>query len=113
MKLTEVFSSELSDKEKVEAISIVVVKAREAYGNVDVDIEVPKVQTSEGYVSLTYLSDKDKVSLAELVVNEIKREVSSFTENTEGTVFDKEVERLLATNSVLTNLSVQTDSNYL
>ena len=113
-KLREIFTNEdMAASEKVGAIASIVEKARENYGNSDMDITIPEVSTCEGITDLSLMSDDDKVAIAERSVSNIIQTAVEFTKEEEGIVLDKEIERLVATNPVLVNLSEAVDSEYI
>ena len=114
--LTQIINTpnkKLDSASKIEAITKKVNKARKQYGNTDVEIDAPKVQTCEGLVAMTYLSDADKVALAGKEVRNIRIQAIETTECTKGAVLDREVERLLSINPILTNLEASSNSDYI
>ena len=114
MKLSQIFASEeLSDGEKVTAIAGVVTKAREAYGNPEAKITVTGIHTTEGIKDLNLLSDESKVAVAASEVQVIIQRAVEVGKATEGAVLDREVERLIATNSILVNITDKIKSEYL
>ena len=113
-KLREIFTNEdITASEKVGAIASIVEKAREKYGNKDMEITMPEVATCEGITDLSLMSDDDRIVIAERVVKAIIREATEITKEEEGIVLDKEIERLVATNPFLVNLSETVDSEYI
>lgn len=114
MKLTEIFTSELTDVEKVDAISKVITKAREAYGNIDADIEAPEMQTVNGLENLNMLCDESKLVIAQSEIASIKTVASEYCKAYDGAIFSRKVEELLAISPVLANIAVpMPDNNYL
>jgi hypothetical protein len=114
MRLTEILDNkETPAAEKLKQLFNVVIKAREAYGNIETVLTSPIVNSTEGYVDMKYLSAEDKLALAQQQIRYITTEVIAITDTTEGTVFDREFERLLAVNSTLSNLTTTVDSKYL
>jgi len=73
MTLTQVLADESTTaSEKLTAVAEIVAKARKAYGNEDLEITSPEVQTTEGFQPLVQVSDKDKVALVSQEVKRIK-----------------------------------------
>lgn len=113
-KLTEIFTNEeTTATEKVASIAEVVAKAREKYGNEGIDIDVPEVATADGLVDLSLLSDSDKVSLAERAVKYIIMIATENVKGAQGVVLDRELERLIATETTLVNILASVDSDYI
>lgn len=116
MTLTQIINAStetISNAEKIEKISAVVAKARAAYGNGEVVIPSPKVNTAEGVVDIKFLTEADKVALAGAEVATIRMRAIEAVEATDGAMLDKEIERLLAVNSTLVNLTAESDSEYI
>lgn len=114
MTFTQILNNEgLTASEKIAKLSSLTTKAREAYGNQETEIAVPDVPTTEGIVSIKYLSDEDKVSLASCQIRNIANEAIATTECEEGAVLDREIERLVAKNPVLVNLLAKSESSYI
>ena len=112
MKILEILQSEESGTEKLDAVKTLVEAVRRAYGNEDLKITEEQVSTAEGYMSLSLLSVDEKVAVA---ISAIKVAISNATarvELEEGTVFDREFERLIAKDALLTNLGAESDSVY-
>jgi len=115
-KLTEIFSTsseDMTDTQKVAAIAEIVQTAREQYGNTDAEITAPEIGTCDGVRDLKLLSDKDKVAVAEMEVDAIITKAVEETKSAEGVVLDREIERLIATSQVLTNITAKVDSAYI
>ena len=114
MGLREILSNEdMKAADKLQSISEIIGKAREAYGNTEAKIAKPKVTTTEGEVDISILTVNDKLALAEREITQAAIKVSETCEDTAGSVFDKELERVLATNAILVNLTASTGSSYL
>lgn len=113
MTITKILKSENSATEKLEQLEKVVISARKEYGNTEVEVEVPTVNTADGVVSIKYLDAQSKIQLVEKVVRLITTEVVELCEENEALVFDKEVERQIASNSILCNLLASTNSKYI
>ncbi len=106
-------NTETSAAEKIAQLSKVVDKAKEAYGNTGIEITAPKVNSSEGYVDMKFMSAEDKIVIASIAIREITMEVAAITDIVEGVVFDSEIERAFAMSSILSNLTATQDSKYL
>ena len=116
MTLTKIInakSEEMDSAAKLVAIGEKVAKARAAYGNEEAEISVPEVNTANGFVSIEYLSDGDKVAVAAAAIEDIRMIAIETTKDAEGVMLDKEIERLLATSSVLCNLTATSGSDYI
>lgn len=86
---------------------------RKEYGNSDIEIDVPYVNTPEGMVNFMYLDEESKVVFAGQAVREATVEAVEICECTQGAVLDKELESLIAVCPILCNLAVSTSSKYL
>lgn len=113
MTLTQILNSKKKAAKKLEMVAEVVAKARKKYGNTDEEITSPEVNTTEGMTDLAYLTDADKVVMASKEINSIRVKAIESTKVTEGTVLDREIERLLAINPVLANLDSTSGSEYV
>jgi len=114
LTLTQIVNdTEMKSVEKLELIAAVVVKARKAYGNSEVEIECPEVNTCEGIVNIKFLSEDGKAALAGREITAIRMAAIEATTATEGAVLDREVERLIAVNPVLANLLAESESAYI
>lgn len=97
---------------KLSAVTTLVDNVRGVYGNEDAEITAVKVNSTEGLVSVNLLTSDEKVAVA---TQAIKRAISRATviaENTEGAVFDRAFESIVACDPILTNLSMKSDSAY-
>lgn len=99
--------------EKLLQLAKIVSKAREAYGNTEETLTSPRVNSTEGFVDMKYLSNDDKLVIAKQQIRHITMEVIATTDMVEGAVFDKEFERLLSLNPHLSHITSKTDSKYL
>lgn len=113
MTITEIMESDKSASEKLVALTEIITTARKAYGNTEVTIEVPTVTSTDGIMSMKYLNVEDKLAIASSALHTCIASAISSTDCAEGSVFDKELERELARNAVLVNLTASTDSKYL
>ena len=104
----------MSSAKKLAKITETVTILRELYGNQDVEVEAPEIPTSEGMVSMDYLSDDDKLAVAARFITDIRNESIERVKANPLTILDNEVVSLIATSPVLTNLdSTNTASEIL
>lgn len=116
LTLTEIINAPkkvLDASEKVVAIAKKVEQARKVYGNTDAEITAPEVNTCEGAVDLAFLDAADKVAVAGSEIRKIRVQAIETTKQTEGSVLDAEVVRLIAVNPVLCNITAATESAYI
>lgn len=113
MTFNDILQSDTVASEKLKQLAELVYDIREAYGNTDVTIDIPYVNTPDGMVSLTYLDADSKVAFAGQSVRAITIEAIEICEATQGAMLDKEIESLVATCPILCNLSSTTGSKYL
>lgn len=116
LSLTQIINADektMDASAKIEAIAKVIAGARKQYGNSEVEIGSPEVTTTEGVVNIKFLSDADKVALAGREISSIRMKAIEAVKATDGAVLDKEIERLLAVNSTLVNLTVKSESAYI
>ena len=116
MTITEILNAdvkEINNDAKVAKLAEIIAVARKAYGNTEAVIASPMVSTTEGRVDIKYLTSADKVALAAQEVRRIRTQAIETTNATDGTVLDREIERLLAVNSTLVNLTSKSESSYI
>ncbi len=113
MKILNTLADEtIEANEKLTALTALVAKVKTVYGNGDVEITAVKVPTADGYVSLSLLSNKEKVAVATGKLKEVIAMSTAIVENTEGSLFDKVFEGFVAVDPVLSNLAQESDSSY-
>lgn len=113
MKLGAIFADkDMTAEAKVEGIVAVIAKAREAYGNVDMEITEPTINTCNGVMKLSMLDAEDKVKVASKVYDAAKIVAMEASER-EGAVVEKAIEEFLATSDIMCNLGASVDSEYL
>lgn len=105
-------NEEATVSEKLEAIKKLVKKVRETYGNADVEIDQIKVQTVDGYVPLSLLTDEEKVAIATSRIKSAVAGATVVTEDTQGAKFDRVLEAQVAVDAILCNLDAESDSQY-
>ena len=113
MTFNDILQSDTVASEKLKQLTTLVADIRKAYGNSDVEIDIPYVNTPDGMVSLTYLDDDSKVVLAGNQVRAASIEAIEICECTQGAVLDKEIEGLIATDPILCNLASTSGSKYI
>lgn len=112
-KILEMSKNEMSDAEKLRAISVTVSAARESYGNADAEISADYVSTADGDFEMKFLNDETKLVLVRREVKRIKIEAIEMSECRQGVNINKVVEQLVATSPVLVNISDTTEFSYL
>ena len=112
-KFNDILKSDASATEKLTDLTALVAGIRKEYGNSDIEIDVPYVNTPEGTVSFKYLDAESKVVYAGKAVRDATVEAVEICESTQGAVLDKELESLIAVCPVLCNLAAATSSKYI
>ena len=113
MKILETLNNEeTKPTEKLEAIAAFVGTVRSKYGNTESEIQTVKVNTTDGQVPISLLSNEEKVAVATGEIKEIIAMTTAVSENSEGSVWDRIFEGFVAVNPVLVNLNESTDSAY-
>ena len=105
-------NEETTSTEKLDAVKAFVTSVRTKYGNTDKDIQPGKVPTTEGYTPISLLSNDEKVAVATGEIKEIIAMTTAVVENTEGMIFDRVFEGFVAVHPILTNLDLESDSEY-
>ena len=114
MTFTQILTDEnTSDEVKVTKISNLVKEIRETYGNSDVVLEAPEVNTADGLKPITFLTAKDKLALAERAIKAITTDAYEDVQQDKGISFDRRVEEYVAINPILSNLQTSNGSKYL
>lgn len=113
MTFTEIFASDTPTTEKLYQISNLVATIRGEYGNRDIAIDIPEVNTADGVMKLTYVSNEDKLALAEGEFKTIIATTAEIVEETRGAVFDKVLVHYVATSPILCNITASTGSQYI
>ena len=113
MKILETLNNEeTSVTEKLTSVTALVETVRAKYGNTEVEIQAPKVPTTNGAVSIGLLTNDEKLVIATEEVKSAIAMASAVTENIEGAVFDRVFEGFVAVNPILVNLNQESDSEY-
>lgn len=114
MSITTILSNEkTSDEEKLEAVAEVVAGAREAYGNADAEIAVPRVGTVNGSMPFDMLDNDSKVAILASSVGAIKAQAVEYAEQNPGTNMNKKIEEILATDGCFCNIAAGTKFEYI
>ena len=113
MKILNTLNNEdVTTTEKLNAVNIMVLNVRTTYGNLDVDIDPIKVATTDGWVPISLLDDKEKVAVATVRIKAAVAGATVVTEETQGTKFDRLFEAQVAVDPILCNLDAKSDSAY-
>ena len=114
MTFTQILIDEdTSDETKLAKVSELITDIRKTYGNSDVVLKVPEVNTADGLKPITLLTTKDRLALAERVIRTIATDAYEDVQQTEGVSFDRRVEEYVAINHILSNLQTSNGSKYL
>ena len=113
MKILEKLNNEeTTATDKLAEITRLVIDVRTRYGNENIEIQTPKVPTTEGMSAINLLTKEEKVAVATSQIKEVIQMASAVSENTEGTLFDRVFEGFIAVNPILCNLNQESDSEY-
>ena len=114
MSITKILSEEKTPaSEKLERVADVVAGARANYGNTDVEIASPMVNTTHGSMNFNHLEDESKVEMLRGEVQRIKAQAIEYVEQREGASLNRKIEELLATNGMFVNISAGTKFEYI
>ncbi len=112
MGLSKILNSKkLESDEKLIKIVKIVQTAQENYGNEDHKVDAPEVHTTEGLVSMDYLSDDDKLTIAAKCITEIRNEAIEEVKCNPLVILDNIVTDMIATSPVLTNLESKSSAS--
>ena len=113
MKILETLNNEeMSAKKRLKAVTALVETVRAKYGNTEVEIQAPKVPTTNGMVAISLLTNDERLAIATDEVKEVIAMASAVAENVEGSVFDRVFEGFMAVNPILVNLGQESSSEY-
>lgn len=104
---------DVTSEDKLAGIAEIVAVARKAYGNEDEKISCPEVNTTHGVMDFVHLEADAKVSLLSGEIQRIKAQAIEFCKQNEGSVMNKKIEELLATNGLFVNVSAGTKFDYI
>ena len=114
MSISEILNNKDADAgEQLIAVAKVVAGAREAYGNTGEDIGVPDVDTAHGAMAFDMLDADSKVHVLKSEVVAVKAAAVEYCRNNPGTVINKKIEELLATNGLFANIAPGTKFDYI
>lgn len=114
MSITTTLSNkEMSAADKLSSVADIVKIIRENYGNQDVEIPSLKVNTPNGNIPFNHLENDSKVEVLSGQAASIKAKAIAYVEENEGTVLNKKVEELIATNPFFANISAKSEFEYL
>lgn len=100
-------------EDTLEAVADIVAGAREAYGNAKVKIADPKIETTHGLLAFSHIENDAKVEVLKNQALRMKSIAVEYVENNPGSVLNKKVEELLATNPFFVNVSTESEFAYL
>ncbi len=113
MKITKLLGNEeTTPKEKLEAVQTLVNNVRAKYGNTEIEIDAIKVNTVDGYVPLSLLTEAEKVEVATSRIKNAIATATVATENAQGSRFDRVFESMIAIDPIMCNLDQVSDSEY-
>ena len=112
MRITEILSIKKPAK-RLAAIQALVKSARKTYGNTDVEITIPCVNTTSGAQSVKYLTVADKAAAASKALTAIIAQINAADCDVEGVNPDYEVVSLIAVNPVLCSLDASIQSKLI
>jgi hypothetical protein len=114
MSITTILNDkEMSAEAKLTSVAETVTIIRAAYGNAETEIPSVKVYTSSGNLPFTHLENDSKVEVLLGQAMSIKAQAIAYVEENEGTVLNKKVEELIATNTFFANISTKSEFEYL
>ena len=114
MSITNILSDDaLSASEKLAQVSKLVSRVREDYGNEELTVSSPDVNTTEGMMSFSHLTPESKVYILSREVQRIRTIAVEYSRNTEGGIISKKVEELVATSPMLCNIENTDDFSYI
>lgn len=103
----------MPDSEKLEAVAEAVAKVRESYGNGKATVPDVKVNTTHGMLPFSHLEDDSKVEMLKNEALKIKAQAIAYVEAVPGSVLNKKVQELIATNSLFANASSESEFDCL
>jgi len=110
MSITKVLADkEISNEQKLDIVAKSVGRAREAYGNTDLEVKSVDVNTTEGMMDFKYLTDESKVYILYREAQSIRAEAVEYARNVQGVVLSKKVDEIVATNPLFCNIGSSVD----
>lgn len=114
MTITAILADkDISASDKLTGVNEIIDKIRAKYGNADVTVDIPYVNTVDGEVRLSTLNDEDKLAILEQTIKNIKLHATEMVDQNDAVIFDREIERMIATDNVLINITASLGSAYL
>jgi hypothetical protein len=114
MSLTDILKAEkTAPAKKLEETAKVVAQARDSYGNKDVEIAVPSVNTAHGAMPFNMLDADSKVEALKGELPKIKAKAVEFVKQNPGAVINKKIEELLATHPMFCNVDPGQKFDYI
>ena len=105
-------SKDNTAEEKLAAVVALVATVRAKYGNDAIEIAPVKVPTTDGFVPINFLNTEERVEIAIMQIKQASLMATATVESEVGTMFDRVFEGFIAVDSILVNLSVETESTY-
>ena len=110
MSITKVLADkEISNEQKLDIVANVVGRAREAYGNTDLEVESVDVNTTDGMMGFEYLTAESKVYILSREAQSIRAQAVEYARNVQGVVLSKKVDEIVATNPLFCNIGSSVD----
>ncbi len=103
----------LSADEKLESVAEIVTEIRKKYGNTELTISSPEINTVDGFVNLKYVTNETKVKLATDEITRIKIQSLEYSNSKEGVNLKNTVIELIATSPILVNLNDSGNLDYI
>ena len=108
MKILDILSNEtINDADALQQVTEIVAKAREDYGNTEIEIPVPILSCACGTRPLTALDNKERRDFAIHVVKELKEALRDELDEVVGLVPERKALELIATEATLVNLTTK------
>lgn len=106
MKILDILLNEdIKDADALQQVAEIVTKAREDYGNTDIEIPVPTLSCSCGTYPLTALCSKERRDFAIYTVKKLKETLRDELDAVVGLVPERKALELIATEATLVNLT--------
>jgi hypothetical protein len=114
MSITTILTAEkVPAVEKLEQVAQIIAGARKNYGNEEMVIECPRVDTAHGSMPFNVLEADSKVAVLRSEVGMIKAFAVEAAEQFPGTNINKKIEELLATNGLFCNVDSGAKFEYI
>jgi len=111
--ILEMDSKKVTNAEKLAQIVTIVASTRKNYGNADVTIKAPEVDTTDGKMAVKYVNDASKLALVKSEVVRIKMAVIEACKADSGKVANKIIDEMVATSAILVNIGETSDFSIL